>query len=51
MIKCIKCDIPHKIGCGLANGNWHEVMRIIMRVFQNYNGNVYICRNGGYENV
>lgn len=33
--------IPYKIGCGIANGNWEEVYKIIQRVFCDYNATIY----------
>lgn len=30
-------NIPYKIGCGLANGDWHIIYSIIDEVFKDYN--------------
>lgn len=33
--------IPYGIGCGIANGNWNEVYKIVEKVFSNYDVILY----------
>ncbi len=33
--------MPYGIGCGIANGNWNEVYKIIDEVFKDYNVTLY----------
>ena len=33
--------IPYGIGCGIANGNWNEVYKIVDEVFSNYKVTLY----------
>lgn len=33
--------IPHGIGCGIANGNWNKVYKIIEEVFDDYEVTLY----------
>lgn len=33
--------IPYKIGCGIANGDWNKVRKIIEKVFSDYNITIY----------
>lgn len=33
--------IPYKIGCGIANGDWNKVRKIIDKVFKNYDITIY----------
>lgn len=33
--------IPYGIGCGIANGDWNEVYKIIEKVFDDYNVTLY----------
>ena len=37
--------IPYGIGCGIANGDWNKVYKIIEKVFEDYN--VALYRLGG----
>lgn len=34
--------LPYKFGCGLANGNWHTVYKLICKCFANRT--IYICK-------
>ena len=36
--------LPYKIGCGMANGDWKEVSRIIETVEKELNMEFYICK-------
>lgn len=38
--------IPYGIGCGIANGDWNKVYKIIEKVFDDYNVTLY-----KYENI
>lgn len=38
--------IPNGIGCGIANGDWEEVYRIIDKVFKGYNVTLYKLKKG-----
>lgn len=46
-IKCYAMEfnlsvcIPYGIGCGIANGDWNKVYKIIEKVFDNYNVTLY----------
>ena len=33
--------IPYKIGCGIANGDWNKVRKIIDKVFKDYDITIY----------
>lgn len=33
--------IPYGIGCGIANGDWNEVYKIIEKAFDDYNVTLY----------
>lgn len=33
--------IPYGIGCGIANGDWNEVYKIIEKIFEDYNVTLY----------
>lgn len=33
--------IPYGIGCGIANGDWNEVYKIIEKVFEDYSVTLY----------
>ena len=33
--------IPYGIGCGIANGDWNRVYKIIEKVFDDYNVTLY----------
>ena len=33
--------IPYKIGCGIANGDWNKVRKIIEKVFSDYDITIY----------
>ena len=33
--------MPYKIGCGIANGDWNEVYKIIEEVFNDYDVTLY----------
>lgn len=33
--------IPYGIGCGIANGDWKEVYKIIEKVFDNFDVTLY----------
>lgn len=33
--------MPYGIGCGIANGEWDKVYKIIEKVFKNYNVTIY----------
>ena len=33
--------LPWGIGCGIANGNWSEVENVLIKVFDNYDINLY----------
>lgn len=33
--------IPYGIGCGIANGDWNEIYKIIEKVFDDYNVTLY----------
>lgn len=33
--------IPYKIGCGIANGDWNKVYKIIEEVFSDYEITLY----------
>lgn len=33
--------IPYKIGCGIANGDWNKVFKIIEEVFNDYDVTLY----------
>lgn len=36
--------IPYGIGCGIANGDWNEVYKIIEKVFEDYSVTLYKLR-------
>ena len=36
--------LPYKIGCGMANGDWKEVSRIIETVEKELNIEFYVCK-------
>ena len=36
--------IPYNIGCGLANGDWNKVIKIIKNVFEKYDNRVKIYK-------
>lgn len=36
--------IPYGIGCGIANGDWNKVYKIIEEVFSNYSVTLYRLR-------
>ena len=37
--------LPYMVGCGLGGGDWSIVQKIIEKTFENYGGNVYICKH------
>ena len=37
--------IPYGIGCGIANGDWNKVYKIIEKVFSNYDVTLYRLEN------
>ena len=45
--EAISLDIylPYMVGCGLGGGDWSIVQKIIEKTFENYRGNVYICKH------
>lgn len=45
--EAISLDIylPYMVGCGLGGGDWSIVQKIIEKTFENYGGNVYICKH------
>jgi hypothetical protein len=36
--------IPYKIGCGLGGARWNLVEEIIIKIFENSDKNVFICK-------
>lgn len=38
--------IPYGIGCGIANGDWEEVYRVIDKVFKGYKVTLYKLKKG-----
>lgn len=36
--------IPYGIGCGIANGDWNKVYKIIDKVFEDYSVTLYKLR-------
>ncbi len=36
--------IPYRIGCGIANGDWNKVYKIIEKVFEDYSVTLYKLR-------
>lgn len=39
--------IPYKIGCGLGGADWERVEQMILRLFKDFHGDVYICEYAG----
>ncbi len=37
----LSISIPYNIGCGIGNGNWDKVYKIIEKVFNNYDVTLY----------